>query len=1038
MGAARAISSLTLSRNVSSSLVLCLTAILLSTPSPPTSFAQSPPQPHITLDGTLQRLGGSGYQEFTDLNVTISESMGVLRGSSLIHSFGRLNVPDGGSLTFTGDSPGIANVLSRVTGGEVSLILGQLSSSIPGAHLFLMNPAGIVFGPNATLNVAGSVTATTADYIRLFDEKNLVNTYFYANPVKDNLTASNSVLVSSPISEFGFLTPAAVGFLNSPDQAASVTVQGSILSVPDGQSLTVVGGEVKIQSGTLDDETPQSALLSAPGGRVNLASAKSTGEVLIPTLQAAPNVNGQLLTAYGDVTLSEGTFIDVSGESAGAISIRAGRFELNNSFLVSSTAGDASGELIAVLVKADGDAFVKNGSFVVSQSDGAAKAGDIIVEAFNLHLTEGSTILARSSGSAPTGNVTINTSDMLSLSGTNAASESGSRIASESLGACACSERSGDVDISAKSASMDNQALIETIGGGDHPAGNIALDVTSLTVKGASLVQTIGGDDASSGNIYVKAKENISLIGQFDNDSPSGILNRNEGNGGTGKILIDTGSLALENVAWVRSSTFRGAADISEPKISITARDAQDSITVSGGSSIRVLSNLSDVGALDITGRDVIVKDQGFISTETFGPGKAGPLTLHADNLTVANGGQLISSTFSSTGQGGNMIIVLKDTLSLTGQFHDMFGQITPSSLSVRSTGAGSAGQLSISARAIDISDGARIDSSTSGGGLGGTIMLASSDSIVMTSGASVSASSTGTGNAGSITINAAGNFESSGGTVSTTATQAQGGDINITAGQDIQLTNNASVSASSTGAGNAGNITAIAGDDFIMQNSSVTTQATQASGGNIKIGAADQILIRNSLISASVMGGGGSGGNISIDPTAVILQNSQILARAVLGSGGNISIVTPFFLADQASVISASSQFGLNGTVTIQSPTSNLSGSLGTLASKPSQAQSLVTQRCAALVNGQASSFVVAGREQLPADPGSWLSSPIALAGIDAERFGDGTVAADTSNLELRTSNLLVTDRVSLRRLTPARFLMANFADSEAAECHS
>ena len=126
-----------------------------------------------------------------------------------------------------------------------------------------------------------------------------------------------------------------------------------------------------------------------------------------------------------------------------------------------------------------------------------------------------------------------------------------------------------------------------------------------------------------------------------------------------------------------------------------------------------------------------------------------------------------------------------------------------------------------------------------------------------------------------------------------------------------------------------------------------------------------------------------GSGGNITIDPNVVVLQNSQILAQAVQGAGGNITITTPLFLADSSSLVSASSQFGVNGTVTIQSPTSNLSGSLGPLTSKPSQAQALLTQRCAALANGQASSFVVAGREQLPSDPGGWLSSPLALRGI-------------------------------------------------------
>jgi hypothetical protein len=130
---------------------------------------------------------------------------------------------------------------------------------------------------------------------------------------------------------------------------------------------------------------------------------------------------------------------------------------------------------------------------------------------------------------------------------------------------------------------------------------------------------------------------------------------------------------------------------------------------------------------------------------------------------------------------------------------------------------------------------------------------------------------------------------------------------------------------------------------------------------------------------------------------------------------------------------VSASSQFGLNGTVTIQSPASNVSGSLGTLPSNPSQAHSLLTQRCAALVNSQASSFVVAGREQLPADPGGWLTSPLAFAGIDADPFTEGTVATIPATMDPHD-----TGTVSLRRLTPSGFLIANFADSEATGCHS
>ena len=166
-----------------------------------------------------------------------------------------------------------------------------------------------------------------------------------------------------------------------------------------------------------------------------------------------------------------------------------------------------------------------------------------------------------------------------------------------------------------------------------------------------------------------------------------------------------------------------------------------------------------------------------------------------------------------------------------------------------------------------------------------------------------------------------------------------------------------------------------------------------------------------------------------------MVLQGSQVIAQAFQGVGGDITITTPLFLRDSTSLVDASTPFGLNGTVTIQSPTSNVSGSLGPLTSKPSQAQALLTQRCVALVNGQASSFVVAGREQLPADPGGWLSSPLAFAALGENVDAGHAVASAPTIMAMATQD---TSTVSLRRLTPTGFLMAHFADSEATGCRS
>jgi len=140
------------------------------------------------------------------------------------------------------------------------------------------------------------------------------------------------------------------------------------------------------------------------------------------------------------------------------------------------------------------------------------------------------------------------------------------------------------------------------------------------------------------------------------------------------------------------------------------------------------------------------------------------------------------------------------------------------------------------------------------------------------------------------------------------------------------------------TGPGNTGNIQITAGNQFAMTNSTVTTEATQSGGGAIKITTNPNgtVQLTNSTISASVLNGTGGGGSVNIDPQYVVLQNSQILAQAVQGPGGNINITTNLLLPDSTSLISASSQFGQQGTVMIQSPISPASGKIVPLGQKP------------------------------------------------------------------------------------------------------
>ena len=225
---------------------------------------------------------------------------------------------------------------------------------------------------------------------------------------------------------------------------------------------------------------------------------------------------------------------------------------------------------------------------------------------------------------------------------------------------------------------------------------------------------------------------------------------------------------------------------------------------------------------------------------------------------------------------------------------------------------------------------------------------------------------------------------------------------------------NGASISASSTGTGNAGTITVNASDSLVMQNSSITTQTIQSDGGDIHIQTGRMVQLNDSQITTSVQGGTGNGGNITIDPQFVILQNSQVLAQAFGGNGGNIRIVAGVFFADPNSRVDASSTRGIDGTVDIQTPVTSLSGTLAPLPAEIVQAAALLQARCAArLAGGTSGSFVVAGRDGLPLEPGALLPSPLYV-----ERPGSTRLVGALDIPKLRVGRTFVDSNLTLAPL--------------------
>jgi len=1082
------------------------------------AYGQVPPPP-ITPSGLNTQVSAPTTLPNGQINYNITGGTRPGGGPNLFHSFGNFNVPTNNIANFLNETPTLAtsNILGRVTGGNISNIFGTIQTTGFGnANLFLMNPAGFLFGPNATVNVGGMVAFTSADYLRLADGGR-----FNANP---NAIPAN-ILTSAPVAAFGFLG----------SNPGAITVQGSQFTVAKGTGISLVGGSITVQSGTLEDGTIQPARLSAPGGQVNLASVASPGEILLANLQSAPNINGQSFTAMGNISLSEGALLDVSADAAGTVRVRGGHLVMEQATISADTV-NSNGSPVGIDINMAGDVSISNtdvpaltarttgsgnagaiqiasanmdvvgiapNSIVVSVIDthtsGTGKAGDVSITTGNLNAlgdpfnityfidsgTSSNSVDSSTSSTGPGGNLTISAKDVklesslistgdngLGLSEIQPSGPAGNvKISTNSLNmllsgigaesfigtagnitlaatdihldtttiSAAGFARGGTITLNADSLVLVKSLIASTSIGSPGPGGGITVsgNVIELTTGSQLLTSTFGDGDA--GPIRVTATDHLSLSGSQQDLRPSGIFSNSFGVNGTlgnaGNIFITTPRLEITDGARINTVTNTSGRG---GNVSIDA----DTVSLSGQLPAPPAEPIFGLGSQVAGG--IFTSTIGSIASCSGPCGEAGRISITTGSLTVGSGSQIDSGT-SSSGLGGNITINAANTISLSGTLLDG----APVGVFSRSIGmepgSGSGGNIELLASQIQVTNGAQISASTLGSGNAGNITLQGPSSpaqsvLIDGAGSGIFTETRGTGAGGDILVNADTLTISNGGTLSAktsgTAASAVGGTIKVEAPSTVTMTNGASITASSTGAGNTGNIQINAGNQFAMTNSTVTTEANQSGGGVIKITTNPDgtVQLTDSTISASVLDGNGGGGSVNIDPQSVVLINSQILANAVFGPGGNINITTNLLLPDATSLISASSQFGQQGTVIIQSPISPASGKIVPLGQKPLLPTSLLSQRCAAIAGGNISSFTVAGRDSLPAEPAGWVSTPLALSMSESE---DGTVRevglGTTSNEALEETPLL-----SLRKIAPPGFLTQSFAVDSSAGCAS
>ncbi|MFH0342936.1 MAG: filamentous hemagglutinin N-terminal domain-containing protein [Chromatiales bacterium] len=878
----------------------------------------------VTLDGSL----GGARGPLPGPDFEIGTDFGRQVGRNLFHSFGAFNLDASESATFSGPNV-IKNILGRVTGGSGSHIDGWLRSTVPDANLFLLNPAGIVFGPSATLDVQGSFHASTGDFIRLGDGRQ-----FDAVP-----SANDALLTTAP--------PQAFGFLGRQDPAP-IEVNGSFLQVRDGKDLSLIGGDIRVHS-----EGFFGAGLIAPAGRVNLASVGAKAEVTLgpDDLGVEPRSRG------GTVTLSDGSLIDTSGEGGGSAFIRGGKFVMDSSegvfvrdgeFVIDSsevrsqTFGDKDGGVVSI----DAERVeLENRARIDTTTRGSGRGGGILVDAGNV-LLSGSTILTSTvvaEGAA--GDVEVRARDLFQMDdatfivtaafgGSGPAGavllDAGEVLVSSGSGIFADSFRGsgdgGNVTVTARDLlQMRDRAFISTtVSFGTGRGGDVRLEAkhVSLGEKSRIFTSTLGEGQAG-GNVTVAARDLFELRdGSFITASAFG-----PGRGGRiqvsgGDVIISGEGSSIESRSTRREAGPAGNIDIDvQNKLEVVDGATIDSTTVGD----------RNAGAIDINARTITLARRGSIESKSgeldpdlgllAGHGDAGRVSIDAERLEITEGGS-ITTTTRGPGRGG-AVDVEADEIVLEGRDAGLFARSEGTA-----PGSGGGGALTVNAGSVMIKEGATISASTFGPGSGGKLSITAAD-LDLRDGASITSESrsggSDAGDAGSVTVKAR-DLRVRDGAQITTSTLGDGnaGPIDVKA-DTIKLVNRGKIASASgsepdagklvVGTGDAGRVSIDAERLEITEGGSITTTTRGPGRGGAVDVEADEIVLegRDAGLFARAEGtapGSGGGGALTVNAGSLMIKEGATISAGTFGpgSGGKLSITAvDLELRDGASITSES-----------------------------------------------------------------------------------------------------------------------------------
>ncbi|BAY83542.1 hypothetical protein NIES267_30310 [Calothrix parasitica NIES-267] len=607
----------------------------------------------VTSDNTTNTTVNLNGNNFDILN-------GIQKGNNLFHSFKEFSIPTNGSATFNNSSD-VVNIINRVTGGNISNIDGLIKSQ-GNANLFLINPAGIVFGENAKLDIGGSFLGTTAESVLFKDgfEFSAVNSQneplltisvpvglqMGTNTGEIQVNGSGHNLVTQDINVGPYINLAS----------------SSLLEVKPGKVLALIGGDIMLDGAVMNVKTGRVELSSVREGKVNFNQNNQDFKLNIPQD-----------SKLGNIQLTQKSLIDAG---AGSIKVNSGSVSLKNGsvLLVQNQELQPTGDInINATESLEVNGMSPDGRIrsAISNQTLGGMSGNINVVTPRLIVQSGGAIGSQTFTPAPGGHIFLDVEQLIEVSGFSEINPLAySSIASITIG----DGKAGNVIASTKHFSIFDNGLVSGVTVGNGDGGTINIDTQTLEVKGIGL----------------------GLL------TSSGITTSTLGKGNAGNININTETMTVEAGAYVANASHNvgnaGNLTINATK-SLQVVGNVNELPARLNSFVRPLPNLQELfnlpdvpsgnaGNITINTPFLLVADRGLVTVGNSGSGNAGILNINADLIKLDDLGQLSATTVF--GEGGD--------ISLQSQSLQMRGE---SIITTSAGGKGNGGNIDINTNTL-------------------------------------------------------------------------------------------------------------------------------------------------------------------------------------------------------------------------------------------------------------------------------------------------------------------------------------------------